>query len=108
MRKVHYSSSAIIEIIRIARTIIFTMVYLLSYCSAFIPLFMATDEGRYYLEILLQEPFRAFLKAVIEISQNPLLILMFLQMGFFAFVLGFVADFILTRLIDKLKISVRL
>ena len=61
---------------------------------------MATEEGRYYLEILLREPFRAFLKAVIEISQNPILILMFLQMGFFAFILGFVTDFVLTRLID--------
>ena len=93
----------IIKIIRIARTIIFTTIYFLMYCSAFIPLFMATEEGRYYLEVLLQEPFRAFLKAVIEISENPVLILTFLQMGFFAFILGFVTDFILTRLIDRVK-----
>ena len=98
---------SVIKIIRIARTIIFTIIYFLLYCSAFIPLFMATEEGRYYIEILLQEPFRAFLKAVLEISQNPLLILMFLQMGFFAFILGFACDFILTRLIEKAKLKAK-
>ena len=79
---------SVIEIIRIARTTIFAMIYFFLYCSAFIPLFMTTEEGRYYLEVLLKEPFKAFLKAVIEISGNPVLILMFLQMGFFRIHLG--------------------
>ena len=90
-----------ITAIRVFRTIAIAAIFFLLFCSRFIDLFMATEEGRGYLEMVLREPLRAFIIALIGISQNYLLIITFLQFGMFSLAGGSVVDIVLNRLIEK-------
>ena len=87
--------------IRVVRTIAIAAIFFLLFCSRFIDLFMATEEGRGYLEMILQEPARAFLIAAIEISGNLALIVTFLQLGVYSLAAGFFIDFLLNWVIER-------
>jgi len=87
--------------IRVFRTIAIAAIFFLLFCSRFIDLFMAMEEGRGYLEMVLQEPFRAFIIALVGISRNYLLMITFLQFGIHSLDGGFVVDIVLNRLIEK-------
>lgn len=88
--------------IRVVRTIAIAAIFFLLFCSRFIDLFMATEEGRGYLEIILQEPVRALLIAAIEISSNPSLMATFLQFGIYCLFGGFIIDFLLNLAIERI------
>jgi len=90
-----------ITAIRVFRTIAIAAIFLLLFCSRFIDLFMATEEGRGYLEMVLRESLRAFIIALVGISQNYLLMITCLQFGMFSLVGGFVVDIVLNWLIKE-------
>lgn len=87
--------------VRALRTIAIAGIFFLMFCSRFIGLFMATEEGRGYLEIILQEPLRAFLIAAVEIGGNLALIVTFLQFGVYSLIAGFIIDSLLNWPIKK-------
>lgn len=87
--------------IRAVRAAAFAAVFFLFFCSRFIGLFMATEEGRGYLEMVLRDPLRAFIIALVGISRNYLLIITFVQFGAYSLAGGFVVDMLLNRLIEK-------
>ncbi|MCW4019875.1 MAG: hypothetical protein NWF14_01410 [Candidatus Bathyarchaeota archaeon] len=87
--------------IRVVRTIAIAAIFFLLFCSRFIDLFMATEEGRGYLEMILQEPVKAFLVAAIEISGNLALIVTFLRLGVYSLIAGFFIDFLLNWVIGR-------
>ena len=90
-----------ITAIRVVRTIAIAAIFFLLFCSRFSDLFMATEEGRGYLEMILREPLRAFIIALVEISRSPLLMATFLQFGIYSLAGGFVVDTVLNWLIEK-------
>lgn len=90
-----------ITAIRVFRTVAIAAILFLLFCSRFSDLFMATEEGRGYLEMVLLEPFRAFIIALVGISRNYLLMITFLQFGIYSLAGGFVVDTLLNRLIEK-------
>ncbi len=96
-----------ITAIRIVRTMAIAAIFFLFFGSRFIDLFIATEEGRGYLEMVLQEPLRAFLIAAIEISRDPSLMAMFLQFGIYCLFGGFIIDYLLNWVIEKTDSTVR-
>lgn len=90
-------------ILRVLRISVFSVIYLVIFCQPFVQLLARTEEGMWYLEMFMQNPFWGLLVAVVEIGRSPVLAFTFSQMGLFALLLGFVTDWAVIWLMEKMR-----
>ena len=85
----------------------FASLYFSFYLMPFVSELSKTEEGRWYLEMLQEEPLRAMLIAAVRVGRDPLLTATILHMGFYALLWGFLTGLAFIWLREKRKILLR-